>query len=992
MKLQNVKIATQLRLGLGLIVALVVATGGFVWYQTHQIWLGTKTLYTHPLQIQDAVGALRFDILAMRLEFRNLLLAKDAQERLSALQNSDIHSADAKCQINNLRTWYLGSSSDVDAVEKAFVRWVAVRDSNRILAQDGKIAEAMGRVVDTGDIGVLREILNKSITKIDNLAAAKVDQLYQTSTEQSAATKRQLTTVVAVVVLLSLLIGGLLLKEIKTPLADLTAAAKQFRQGNLEVRSQHASANEFGILATAFNTMAEAIQEQTQLNDHAADIAEVMLRENEIHAFSREMLNGLMAHTGSQIGAVYFQNKHQTAFVHFESIGLGAGARHAFSATELEGEMGAVLATRRIQHLTDIPADTRFTFATVSGTFTPRAILTIPVLTGNAVVAVISLASVHAYSESALRLVDKVWSVLCARINGVLAIRKIQYFAEQLEDQNHELEDQQRKLAAQTAELTEQNTELEMQKHQLDEANRLKSAFLSNMSHELRTPLNSVIALSGVLNRRLANAIPPEEYGYLEVIERNGRNLLLLINNILDLSRIEAGREDVSLRRFSIHEWISETVAMLEPLAREKNIELINRVSDDLPLLTSDPEKCQHILQNLVGNAMKFTDAGYVEISARTVDGYLLVAVHDTGIGIASDQIHYIFDEFRQADDSTSRKYGGTGLGLAIARKYALLVGGDISVESTPGLGSTFILRLPLDTELPAANPAATSAQPFAPRTGAPSPATCGRPQRLLLVEDNAPAIIQLTDILHSQGYQVEVARDGKQALALIEQAVPDAMILDLMMPEVDGFQVLRTIRSVERTAQVPVLILSAKHVTRQELSFLTSNHIHQLILKGDINKEGLLASVAQMIAAGDTAAIRTPPLRRRPNRPGKALVLVVEDNPDNLRTACALLEPHYELITAADGHGGISQARLHQPDLILSDLALPGIDGYALLAELRHDPALCDIPVVAVTASAMKGNREQILANGFDGYISKPIDHTTLIHTLREFLNRDVD
>jgi CheY-like chemotaxis protein len=241
---------------------------------------------------------------------------------------------------------------------------------------------------------------------------------------------------------------------------------------------------------------------------------------------------------------------------------------------------------------------------------------------------------------------------------------------------------------------------------------------------------------------------------------------------------------------------------------------------------------CRHILQNLVGNAAKFTEQGGVEITAAADQGGIRIAVADTGIGIAAGQLEHIFDEFRQADESTTKRYGGTGLGLSIARKYAALLGGTILVESTPGKGSTFAFWLPQGVARPTPPPAAPD----------------GRNRRLLLVEDSEPAVIQLTDILAGQGYRVEVARDGGEALQRIEANLPDAMILDLMMPEVDGFEVLRAIRASPRTAHIPVLILTAKYVTREELSFLKENHIHQLIQKGDINRADLLAAIAGMV------------------------------------------------------------------------------------------------------------------------------------------------
>jgi CheY-like chemotaxis protein/anti-sigma regulatory factor (Ser/Thr protein kinase) len=395
-----------------------------------------------------------------------------------------------------------------------------------------------------------------------------------------------------------------------------------------------------------------------------------------------------------------------------------------------------------------------------------------------------------------------------------------------------------------------------MQKRELDEANRLKSAFLSSMSHELRTPMNSVLALTGVLSRRLAKVIPAEEFSYLGIIERNGKNLLTLINNLLDLSRIEAGREDTTPSRFQLRELVGEQVALLEPQAREKNIRLQNDVPADFPLLTSDHEKCRHILQNLIGNAIKFTEQGQVTITAEFSPGSsgisplpFRICVKDTGIGISADQIPHIFDEFRQADGSNSRKYGGTGLGLAIAKKYALLLGGDITVDSTPGKGSAFTLRLP--RELPLCDELSGPLTDVPAQPASPPYSQAERPsgRKILVVEDNEASIVQLTDILEVEGYQVRVAHNGEEALREIARSLPDAMVLDLMMPGVDGFEVLEKIRRSERSAILPVVILTAKHVTKEEFSILKANHIYQLIQKGDINRDELLAAVAAMVS-----------------------------------------------------------------------------------------------------------------------------------------------
>lgn len=990
MKLKDLKIDAKMCLGLGAIMLLVVALSIFARLQTNTLWLNTKELYDHPLQVRRALDMLTLDIMAMRQDMNEVVRAESDQERISLFQSIDTHEAGAIRQFEILHGHYLGPQSDIDEAEQAFIQWKAIREETSRLLRDGKTAEASKRTRPNGAESIQVEKIMNEIGHISLFAKNRGDAFYVAALKANNDIKSHWVLFVAIVLLLSLIVAWLLLKGIKDPLAALSATAEAFRQGKLDSRCGYAAADEFGALASLFNSMAATIQTEMDITKNAVHLSDVMLREEEAHAFCRELLKGLIEHTGSQVGAVYFLNEGKEMFEHFESIGLGAGGRAAFSATAREGELGAALATRQIQRITDIPEDSRFTFAAVSGVFMPREILTIPIFSEHMVSAVISLASVRAYDAASIRLVNTIWSALIARVNGVLAFQKITALAATLEEQNRELDTQRRELVLQANEVTEQNAELETQKRQLDEANRLKSAFLSNMSHELRTPLNSVIALSGVLSRRLAMIIPAEERNYLEIIERNGKGLLTLINDILDLSRIEAGREELSVSRFTVRELADELVAMIAPQALEKKIGLLNQMSADLPLITSDPVKLRHILQNLIGNAVKFTEQGQVTVTAEVQGAEMMIAVTDTGIGIAADQIPRIFDEFRQADDSTSRKYGGTGLGLAIAKKYAQLIGGSIAVKSVLGQGSTFTLRLPLALALPGNVQSHPTKRFSRKRVTCLTPVSFGQGQTILVVEDNESAIIQLTDILQAQGYRVQVAHNGQEALVQIAQTLPDAMILDLMMPEVDGFEVLKTIRGMERTSQLPVLILTAKLVTKDELSFLTGNHIHQLIQKGDVNKDGLLAEVARMVAPPQAQAqpALPHPRRRRAVRSGKPVVLIIEDNPDNLRTARALLADDYELIETMDGETAVNLAKKHQPDIILSDIALPGMDGIAVLAAIREDKSLSATPVIAVTASAMKGDRETILAHGFDGYISKPIDAELLIKALREVLD----
>jgi signal transduction histidine kinase/CheY-like chemotaxis protein len=757
-----------------------------------------------------------------------------------------------------------------------------------------------------------------------------------------------------------------------------------------------------------------------QSRENAARISEVMLKEEELIPFNRELLQSLLQYTGSQVGAIYLLNTEKTDYVLLDSIGLCPFCRTSFSATVFEGEFGNSLATGQIQRITTIPEDTPFVLFTVSGDIRPREIITIPISGAKGIIAMISLASVHDYPPQAIRLIHDISDILTARFNGVVAYSKNREFSDILEGQNRELTAQSRELMSQTHELKEQNIELEVQKKQLDEANRLKSVFLSNMSHELRTPLNSVIALSGVLIRRLRGSVPDDEYSYLEVIERNGRLLLSLINDILDIARIEAGREDVNISRFSMQDLIITVLELVKPQADEKKIILDNTVDETIPQIASDFVKCQHILQNLIANAVKFTEHGSVTISARVMGQVLFLSVEDTGIGIDEEMLPFIFDEFRQADERIGRMYGGSGLGLSIAKKYATLLGGTISVSTTPGSGSVFTLQLPLILSTDSDNFVSTNGIPHYSSDNKPGHIPGHTPghisgeisivsKSILLVEDNEPAIIQIQDLLTEQGYQVRVARDGNEALLKVNESLPDAMILDLMMPEVDGFTVLHMIRSQEKTAHLPVLILTAKHITKEELAFLQGNHISQLIQKGDISRSGLLDAVKNMVyVSQETEEKSVVNPNSGPLGPSgetdekefikgkrtvlhktheKPRILIVEDNPDNMTTVKAILSSEATIIEAKDGKEGIEKIRSDIPDIIFLDISLPLMDGFEVLNTLKTDESLKHIPVIALTARAMKGDREEILSRGFDGYISKPIDEELLKRTIGRVL-----
>ena len=989
-RLKDIKIGTRLIHAFAVIIILVTLTAVVSYTHSKRLWAFTADLYDHPLRTSRSVGDIKAGIIAMHRSMKDLILADNEIELQMAISSFKTLESQVEKSFEVVYSAYLGDRSDIDTCYNMFREWISITDETIRLLRNGEVQAAENRTKITGTGGAHVEKMLREINELVDFARSKGDYFYSSALADKRKLDIRLFTLLISVYLLTATIAFLILKAIRKPLKELTAVADEYRNGNYSIRSDYRSKNEIGILASSFNNMALTVQNDILLKENAAWVAQIMMNENELRPFCKGLINALLNKTESQIAAIYLLNKNTGKFEHFESIGLSADKIRDFSALSSEGEFGIALNEKNICRITNIPDDTLLIFSAVAGTFKPCEIITIPIIEKNEVIAVISLASLKIYSELAVRLLYDIQVVITARLLGVMNFQKIKDFSAVLDMQNKELDQKSKELVMQSDELKEYNIELELQKKQLDESNNLKSAFLSNMSHELRTPLNSVIALSGVLNRRLKGKVPEDEFSYLGIIEKNGKNLLTLINDILDLSRIEAGKEEISFSKFSMPELIEEIISSLEPIFNDKGISVSFNKSVDLPEIISDNKKCRHIMQNIINNAVKFTEKGSVDISAVVVDDNIRISVKDTGIGISDEFLPYVFDEFRQADDRTSRKFEGTGLGLAIVKKYCQLLNGSVSVTSIHGEGSELLVVLPLSPSVVQLsqnqmNPLYKSGNRYS-ESASESESAAGK--TILLVEDNESQIIQLNDILREEGYNVLVAHNGREALSVIATTIPDSMILDLQMPEVDGFEVLREIRNLEETKRIPVLILTAKHITKADLSFLKENNVYQLIQKGNVNRSDLLRHIKDLSTAAvkknQSEMAKTP---ADPARIDKPHILLIEDNEDNVITLKALLEDKYLISPANDGIEGLQMASALKPDLILLDISLPLMDGIKVLNEIKRNEELLTIPVIALTARAMKGDREELLAHGFDGYIAKPIDNKTFEDMIIEYL-----
>ena len=498
------------------------------------------------------------------------------------------------------------------------------------------------------------------------------------------------------------------------------------------------------------------------------------------------------------------------------------------------------------------------------------------------------------------------------------------------------------KVQERTEELRRQQAQLQEVNVQLEIANRHKSEFLANMSHELRTPLNAIIGFSEVLLDKMFGDLNAKQDEYLDDILSSGRYLLSLINDILDLSKVEAGMLELELGTFDLRQLLEGSLVMVKERALAHGITLSLDIADNVDTLTGDERQVKQVLSNLLSNAVKFTlDRGKVGIATTKSDTMVQVAVWDTGVGISADDQQRIFEEFQQVGQGLAGKTEGTGLGLTLAKKFVELHGGTIWVESTLGHGSTFTFTLPVVGAARQVPLLAVQEDTAGDRERAVAPAS-SRPL-VLVVEDDPKGADLLRIYLSEAGYSVDVARDGAEGLEKVRQLAPAAVVLDILLPKLDGWAFLTQVKADPVTRAVPVIIVSIIDQKGKGFALGAADYLIKPVQKDDLLRTLSTFSL--------TAKMQTAPVK----------ILAIDDDPKAVELLAAVLEPEgFHVLSAYGGEAGIEIARVEQPDLIILDLLMPEVNGFDVLDRLAQSSVTQRLPVILFTLKQLTAEEQQ--------------------------------
>ncbi|MBF0620687.1 MAG: response regulator [Magnetococcales bacterium] len=746
--------------------------------------------------------------------------------------------------------------------------------------------------------------------------------------------------------------------------------------------------------------------ENEQILSNSARLNTQMRGTHDPEQLCQAALDFLAPKLHAQIGALYLLNDDERSLTVVAGYGMEPGWIKQADLSIGEGLIGQVARDKTTRMFHDLSADQVLVQAGPLSLH-PKSILLAPLVHGELVKGVIMLGSIHGFEDLNQRFLDRAFSSIAIAVAGVRSALRHQELLSQTEKQKNELSNHQQML---------QHTIKE-----LEQASRYKSRFLASMSHELRSPLNSLLILSQLLEENREGNLSDKQVEFAQTIHSAGTDLLSLIDEVLDLARIEAGKVRIYLDRVKLSELADSLDRLYRHIALNKGIGFRITLKGELPIhIHSDRQRVEQILKNLLTNAIKFTEQGAVTMDIRpwippierkeqfsAGSRWIAISVKDTGIGIPEAQQKLIFEPFKQVDDTSTRKYGGTGLGLAICQELSILLKGQIELSSREGEGSRFTLYLPWEEmsdeeESQEEQDKKQEDKKKLTDTDVESIRDDRRNMRphdkgILIVGNDHEQVRHHHEIIQSRGFGVVVAGDLSSALYLTNYFQPIGVVLATALPGVDSKGLIEKLRQAIGGERVlPVFLLSST-----SLPAIVGSDIK--VVSADAPKEDVTAQIEAFLELAVTnrvsdskealtktvSGISQP--KEGPHQLKGRKILIVEDDLRNIFAMTNLLEGEgAEVIMARNGLIGLEKLKeIKDIDIVLLDIMMPDMDGYEVLREMRRDQSLHDMPVLVLTAKAMQGERNRCLKAGASDYLPKPIDPPKLLAMIHTWLNQ---
>lgn len=834
-------------------------------------------------------------------------------------------------------------------------------------------------------------------------------------------------------------------------------------------------ASSFNQMTDALDKQIECEKELTWKKSNIAEISSTMTGSQDLETLGDILLSKVVSLTDSNYAVFYVKdiNTRGNNLYNLVSTYALQDEESVKKTIQIgEGLLGQAIIEKKAMYLSGVPSD-YIRVSSVLGETNSSEIVILPIMYEGEVNAVLEIASLksinishHAFLEELVANLGIVLESVMGRIQLAKLLEESQTLMEEVQAQSEELQNQQEELKATNEELEEQTqnlrqseSKLQMQQEELEqtnaeleekarileqqnrkyeEANRIveqakkeleikaeqlalsskyKSEFLANMSHELRTPLNSLIILSKLLSDNAGDNLTEKQVEYAKTIYSSGNDLLILINNILDLAKIESGKTEILPGEVSIRDLVEFVENNFSAIADNQKIEFHVKVQAGIQkTIYSDQLRIQQVLKNLLSNAFKFTSTGevYLQISEDTYQSkkygktILAFSVVDTGIGISKDKLNIIFEAFQQADGTTSRKYGGTGLGLSISREIAQLLGGEIAVESEEGKGSKFTFYIgdfdepkdetqvlaPIDVAATSLDEGRATLQDSSASSDNSLPTQAKETshiKRLLIVEDDLNQRNSLMELIGNMDFIIKGVSSGIEAIETLKVSAIDCIILDLGLLDTNGFELLREIKTNGANEHIKVIIYTGRNLTLKEEIEL-NKLAHTIIIKNEHSPERLVAELESYLhdskGPRDDTDIVIQQVQSMQGLSGKK-ILLVDDDIRNVFALSSVLElAGLNVIFAENGLESLLMLNEHPDvDLVLMDIMMPEMDGYEAIMKIRENPQHQNLPLIALTAKAMKEDREKCLEIGASDYIAKPVEPDQLLSLIQVWL-----